>query len=179
MKLLSSKLLVLVSALVLCASAGCSSKGGGDAPPGPAVFAPEPGSDGAVVFLSPRPSIGDRVVLDVVARGAAQVHGAAFRLTWDPESLVFVSAESGAAWSKQAIAIAKEGSPGQLAVAWTEKGETGSVDAAKDTILGSLTFDVRGRKGTSLDFKVERSTLVDRKGAHLPVTWRGGAVTAR
>jgi hypothetical protein len=179
MKLLSSNLFVLVSALALSASAACSSNGGGEAPPGPAVFAPEAASDGAVVCLSPRVSIGDRVVLDVVARGAAQVHGAAFRLTWDPESLAFVSAEGGAAWSKQSVAIAKEGSPGQLAVAWAEKGETGIVDATTDKVLGTLTFDARGRKGTSLGFKVERSTLVDRKGAHLQVTWRGGAVAAR
>ncbi|MBX3186126.1 MAG: hypothetical protein KF819_03885 [Labilithrix sp.] len=169
----------LLAALALGAPA-CSSGGpSGEAPVGPLVFAPEAATGGAVVFLAARPVLGDRLAFDVVARGAPQIHGAAFRLTWDPEALAFVSAERGEVWSKQVLALAKEGAGGQLAIAWTEKGMSGAVDATEDKILGTVTFDARGRKASSVGFKIERSTLVDRKGAHLPVTWRGGSIAAR
>jgi cohesin domain-containing protein len=169
--------LILVSALALGAAVGCSSSKD-DAPPGPVAFAPEGEGDGAVVFLRGRPE-GNRVTVDVVARGASNIHGVAFRLTWDPEAIGFVEARAGSAWSKNAVLLAKEGTPGQLAVAWSEKGEGATVDAKTDIVLGALVFDVKGRKAATVSFKTERSALVDPKGTPIRVSWRGGSVPAR
>jgi hypothetical protein len=144
-------------------------------------FAADTPSDGATVFLRGREAdvaAPNLVMVDVVARGAADLHGAAFRVTWDPEALAFIDAKSGSPWSKQVLAMAKEGSPGQLAVAWTERGEIG-IDASGETVIGTLTFDIHGRKGTTLGFKTERSQLVDRKGTLVAVKWIGGSITAR
>jgi len=168
-----------VTAVLAAASAfaGCTSGDPGDGTARPAAFTAEAPSEGASVFLRQRPNalVLDRFTVDVVARGAADVHGAAFRVTWDPETLAFVEAQAGSSWSKSVLSLAKEGSPGQLAVAWAEKGETG-IDASGETVIGSLTFQSRSAKGTALTFKPERSQLVDKKGARVAVTWRGGTV---
>jgi hypothetical protein len=175
--------LIALSALLATAVAfapGCTSGDSGSSGPGPVAFAAEAPSDGASVFLREQtdPLKLNRFTVDVVVRGAADVHGAAFRVTWDPEALAFVEAASGAAWSKSSLALAKEGTPGQLAVAWTEKGETG-IDASNETVIGTLTFEARGPKGSALAFKTERSQLVDKKGARVAVAWRGGSIAAR
>ena len=97
-----SSLRAAVLALALGCAAACNStdvyiKGSGpmafaaDAPP-----ADGPG-DGASVVLRARalevvPR--DHVIVDVVARGAKDLHGAAFRVTWDPETLTFVEAQN-------------------------------------------------------------------------------------
>jgi hypothetical protein len=176
--LASASLLALALAFV----PGCTSREtrSGDGPMG---FVPDgPAAvEGATVSLSGGTVdaiFPNRVVLDVVARGARDVHGAAFRVTWDPESLGFVEARSGAPWSRQVVALAKEGSPGQLAVAWTEKGETG-IDASGETVIGTLVFELRGDKGTALSFKTERSLLVDKRGAPVTTKWAGGSIAAR
>jgi len=173
-------------ALALGCVPGCNtsevySKGTGPmafAADAPAADAP---ADGASVVLRSRPLEvvpRDHVIVDVVARGAKDLHGAAFRVTWDPETLTFVEAQNAAVWSKQLIALAKEGTPGQLAVVWTEKGET-SLDATAETVLGTLTFEIKGRKSTALAFMQERARVVDKLGAPVAVKWQGGVVAAR
>lgn len=171
-----------IASIALAFVPGCTSS---DARPrsAPMTFAPEAPavSEGASVSLSSGgtdPILGNRVLVDVVARGAPDVHGAAFRVTWDPEALAFLEAKSGAPWSKQLLSLAKEGSPGQLAVTWTEKGEMG-IDATGETVIGTLVFEVRGRKRTSIGFRPERSLLVDKKGAAVKAKWLGGSIAAR
>jgi hypothetical protein len=165
--------------VIALALAGCGAQAGSGDMPGPITFAPESGDvSGATVFLRGKPALGNQAVFDVVARGADDVHGAAFRVSYDAETLSFAHAEAGPAWSKRAFAIAKEGTPGQLAVSWSERGETG-IEAKADTVLGTLTFEVRGRKSSPVTFKVERSGLVDRKGTKVAATWRGGSLAAR
>jgi hypothetical protein len=167
--------------LVLLGAAGCSSNDSSSHGTGPVRFVAAAPSEGASVFLrrlEPNVLLPNRMVVEVVARGAADLHGAAFRLTWDPAALGFVEAKSGAPWSKQVVAMAKEGSPGELAVVWAERGESG-IDANGETVLGTLAFDVRGRTGTALGFKSERSQLVDRKGVRVEATWAGGQLAAR
>lgn len=168
--------------LLACAAAGSGCTGGdkADGAPGPLTFASETPNEGATVFLRGKTdaSATNRVIVDVVARGAADLHGAAFRVTWDVEALTFVEAHQGAPWSKEVLALAKEGSPGQLAVAWTEKGGKG-IDASNETVIGTLVFDAKGRKGTTVAFKTERSLLVDRKGARVEARWLGGSIPAR
>lgn len=169
-------LAVIALALVL---AGCGSVATQSAEPGPIAFQSDNApSAGATVFLRGMPTLGDRIVFEVVARGAKEVHGVAFRVTYDADTLTFAGSEPGASWSKNVLALSKEGSPGQLAVTWTEKGEIG-IDASPDTVLGTVTFEVKGRKATPVSFKVERSQIVDKKGAKLPATWRGGNLAAR
>ncbi len=176
----------LAMALALASVPGCNTTEIDKAGNGPMAFAATPGTTGddapnATVILRSRSLLltpAGQVIVDVVARGATDLHGAAFRMTWDPATLRFVGAQTGPAWSNGAIALAKEGTPGQLAVVWTEKGET-SHDATGETVLGTLTFAVLSRKSTDLAFMNERAQMVGKSGAPLAVTWRGGTVAAR
>lgn len=174
---------VLATALAFACAPGCNTTEIDSKGNGPMAFAAEapPPADGASVVLRSRPLVitpRGQVVVDVVARGAADLHGAAFRVTWDPASLRFVAAQNGPLWSKQMLALAKEGAPGQLAVVWTEKGET-SLDASHETVLGTLTFAALSRKSTALAFMLERAQVVDKLGAPVAVTWQGGTVAAQ
>lgn len=176
----SSALLFAVAAFV-GSLAGCdSSEPKSHMPPVPV------GSSGgdeekpakAAVYLKGRVE-GERVVVDVVARGAADIHGAAFRLHWDASKISFVEARGSDAWSRQALLLAKEGLPGELAIAWTEKGTGAAVDAREDTRLGSISFIAKAHDGAALAFRTDRSMLVDTKGTPISVEWRGGHVGAR
>lgn len=154
-------------------AAACSSD------PGPVTFASEPAAaEGATVFLRGRPE-GDLVVVDVVARGAPEVHGTALRLTWNPNELTHVETKQSLVWSKGALFLAKEGTPGQLAIAWTERGPSAAIDATNETVLGTMVFHVKGTNGSAIAFKTERSALVDSKGKPIPVAFRNGSVPAR
>ena len=170
----------LALALALGCAPGCNTSEVRTTGNGPVVFsAAEAPLQGASIVLRSRPLVPlDRVVVDVVARGAPDLHGAAFRVTWNPGTMAFTEAQSAPVWSKQLVALATEGTPGQLAVVWTEKGEK-SLDATAETVLGTLTFEVRGRKSTALAFVEERAQVVDKRGVAVPMTWRGGTVSAR
>ena len=158
-------------------AAACNGASADDSSP-PVSFAADPEADGPVVFLRGRPER-DRVYVDVLARGVTEVHGTAFRMSWDPEALAFVEARASETWSSSAILLAKEPIPGQLAVAWSEKGESAGHDASLPVLLGTLVFDAKGRRGTSLAFRAERSTVVDRRGSAAIVAWRAGSIPAR
>ena len=167
-------------ALALLGAAGCSTSDTHRGP-GPMTFVATAPPDGPSVFLrSQPPSVlwPDQITVDVVARGAAELHGAAFRLTYDPGALGFIGATSGNRWSKQALAMAREGAPGELAVVWAEKGELG-FDASGETVLGSIVFEVHGRATTAVRFKNERSQLVDKKGVRVEASWAGGQIAPR
>jgi hypothetical protein len=171
----------LALVLALGCAPGCNSTEVRTTGKGPMAFAADAPADGASVMLRGRPLEivpRDHVVVDVVARGAKDLHGAAFRVTWDPETLTFVEAQSASAWSKQLVSLAKEGAPGQLAVVWTEKGQR-SLDATNETVLGTLTFEIKGRKSTALGFVKERAQVVDKLGAPVTVRWQGGVVAAQ
>jgi hypothetical protein len=168
-------------ALVLCTTAGCTAGDASSKGSGPMTFVPAAPPEGTSVFLRSLPPnvlVPNQLAFDVVARGAADLHGAAFRVTWDSAALGFLEAKSGAPWSKKAVALAKEGSPGELAVVWAERGEAG-IDASGETVLGTLVFEVRGRTGTALAFKSERSQLVDKTGMRVAATFAGGQLGAR
>jgi len=171
--------LVALLLAVACGGLGCggsSSRDESGAPP--YAFQPEGTNDGPVVFLRERLG-GSRVQVDVVARGILEVHGSAFRVTWDPAALSFVQAQAGPSWSSRALLLAREAAPGELAVAWAEKGEARGHDATSELLLGTLVFEAKGQKGTPLAFRAARSALVDRAGRELPVTWRAGTLVAR
>jgi hypothetical protein len=142
----------------------------------PEAFVSDDHGDGAAVFLRGRAD-GDRLLVDVIARGASDVHGAAIRLKFDPAVLGFSSTEPGGVWSNRALNVSKEGTPGQLAIAWTEKGEVG-IDATSESILGTVAFDVKSTTSTVVSFKTERCGLIDRHGTPATVAWRGGTVPA-
>lgn len=169
----------LVFALGLAVSlAACGGSTTTEPAPGPVVFAPEQESDGAVVFLRGRTE-GTRLVADVVAKGIADVHGAAFRVRWDPEALALVETRAADAWSKSAVLLAKEAAPGQLVVAWSEKGEAAGHDATSPLVLGTLVFETKGRKGTTIAFTRGRSTVVSREGKAIAAGWRAGSIADR
>jgi hypothetical protein len=171
-------------AIAFAFAPGCTSSDTRDGASGPVALASDAPAEGATVFLRGHTdsAVANRLVVDVIARGTPDLHGAAFRVTWDPEALAFVETQTGTPWSKQVLAMAKEGkvsnTESQLAVAWTEKGET-AIDATAETIIGTLVFDAKGAKGTPLAFKTERSQVVDKKGVRLDVAWRGGTIAAR
>jgi hypothetical protein len=175
------KLALFVLGICVLGLGACTTEKVKEAPaPDAIALAPEPDTDGPSVSLRGKsePLAPNRLVVDVVARGARDLHGAAFRLTWDPSALDFAFASSGEAWSKEALAIAKEGSPGQLAVVWSEKGER-SIDATNETVIGRLVFDAKSRAGANLAFTMERSQLVDKKGVRVDAKWHGGTIPAR
>jgi hypothetical protein len=166
------------SALVVAVATGCSSSSSNDAP-GPLAFNADPSSDApAEVYLEGRTE-GDRVIVDVVAKGVKDVHGTAIRVKWDPEALALVEAVPSNTWSKQAVLLSKEAMPGTLAIAWAEKGDGSGHDATEPLVLGTITFDAKGRKGTPVSFRAERSAIVDHEGKTQSVSWRAGSVPAR
>ena len=175
------RLASFVIGLVLLSAAACTA---GDTPnhgTGPITFVSTAAKEGTGVFLRSQPTsvlFPNRVTVDVVARGATNLHGAAFRLSFNPNELAFIEASSGAPWSKQVLAMAKEGSPGEVAVVWAERGELG-FDASGETVLGALVFEVRGRQGTEVRFRSERSQLVDKKGVRIDAAWAGGELLPR
>ncbi len=165
-------------ALLACLLFACGKTDGSAAPPPPPVaFVSDDHGDGAAVFLRGRTE-GNKLLVDVVARGAPDVHGAALRVKFDHRALAFVSALPGGVWSKSAISISAEGTPGQLAIAWTEKGEVG-IEAKEDSTLGTITFERLTPAASPLRFKSERCALVDHLGATVPVAWHGGTVAAK
>ena len=167
------------SALIVALATGCSSSSSGENPPGPLAFTADPGSNASSeVYLEGRTE-GDRVIVNVVAKGVKEVHGTAFRVKWDPEALSLVEAKASETWSTQAILLAKESLPGTLVVAWAEKGEGVGHDATEPLVLGSITFNAVGRKGSAVTFRTERSAIVDHEGKTQTVAWRAGNVPAR
>lgn len=169
-----ASLLALAMVLAACSSAPTQS-----AEPGPIAFeADRTPSEGATVFVNGSATFSGQLAVAVMARGAKELHGAAFRITYDPDALSYLDATPGPAWSKTSLAIVKEAVPGQLLVTWSEKGEA-AIDATSDTVLGHLTFAVKGRSASAIAFKIERSQLVDKRGAKLGATWRGGTLAAR
>lgn len=173
--------LALAPALLALAlgAAGCDSPPANEAPPpGPIAFAADPAGAGPAIVLRSKPNA-TQLVVEVVSREIPSIHGIAFRLTWDPALLTFSGATAANVWTKDAVMLAKEGTPGQLAVAWTEKGESGGIASGDETILGTLTFDVPGKAGAAITFRPERSRVVDAKGMTVQARWVGGNVPAR
>ncbi len=134
----------------------------------------------ATVFLRGRVE-GDRAVVEVVASSMSQenIHGAAFRLHWDPAKLAFDEAHASDTWSTSAIQLAKEGLPGELVVVWTEKGDSAGIEAKDETILGSIELTLKTRDRVDLAFRPERSTLRNASGAQFSVDWHGGQLAAQ
>jgi hypothetical protein len=169
----------LTLAGLLVSLTGCPSAPSGDgASPASAAFAPEAPERKAAVFMRGRVR-GEQVIVQIVARGAKDVHGLAFRLTYDPGQLSFVEAAVTSAWSNQALTLAKEGLPGELAVVWSEKGAAHGVEADEDTVLGTLRFDMHGLRATPIAFRSERSSVRDSAGKELAVRFYGGEVVGR
>lgn len=167
--------------LLLVAVVACSAPTREAPPPPVEAFSPEPAVDTApTIALRGRGDGLERVTVDVVATNVADVQGVAFRLSWDPETLAFLGADGSSAFTRNAIRLAKEGSPGQLAVAWTERGAPRGIDATRVTVLGTVTFAVRDpSRATAIAFRPDRSTVMDRNGNSVAVTWRGGRVASR
>lgn len=169
---------ILLAMLATIGACDTLERNKGAAPP-PTDFATDDPNAGAAVFLRSRLE-GERALVDVVARSAARhVHGMAFRLHYDPEKLAFVEARASDAWSASAIRLAKEGTPGELVVTWTEKGSRSGVNATDDTVLGTLTFTAKTREPIAIAFRPERSTLRDATGAPIAIEWRGGQIASR
>lgn len=164
----------LAAVLLVACTSGQSASGDRD---GASPFTADPAPDGPAVYVRGRGDASN-VVLDVVARGAPDVHGTALRVTFDPDALTFVEAAAAPVWTRRSMALAKEGSPGQLAIAWFAKGERGFA-ANDETVLGTLTFATKSKKESAIAFRAERSAIVDRQGRPLDVVFRGGRVSPR
>jgi hypothetical protein len=164
-------------ALIFACLAACDGNGKIEPAPEPAAFTPDPEGEGPTVFLRGR-SAGSHLLVDVVAKGTPDVNGAALRVVFDPSALAFVEATPGPPWSRVVVSLAKEGTPGQLAITWAEKGAIGFA-ANAETVLGTLTFQKKSTKASSISFRADRSSIVDRKGVAAAIAFRGGSVPAR
>lgn len=161
----------------MIALAGCDGGKGAAPTVNLPSFVAEPPGEGALVFMRAHAD-GDALTVDVVARGAPEVNGAALRVLFDPAALRFVEAAPSAVWPRVVTAVAKEGTPGQLAIAWGIRGAV-SIDAKDETLLGTLKFVRTSKVESAVRFKTERSSLVDRRGLPVEMAFRGGTVTAR
>src|SRR5687767_8781630 len=94
-------LLASVSMASLSLALGCSSDEPKRRPSG--TFEPDrPKTNHPAVFLRGRQGTGERLLVDVVANGLDRdLHGAAFRLHWDPTRLGWSGAQGSDAWSRQ------------------------------------------------------------------------------
>ena len=177
-----SRLRSTIAFVAVVLALGCGGDGGKGRAPAPASSftpdAPEPA--GPAIFLRGRPSADSATEsLDVVARGIERpIHGAALRIHWDPALVHFRSAQAGEHWSPHAIALAKEGAPGELAIVWSEKGDTPGVLASDDTVLGTIDLE-RRTESADVGIRADRSTLRDGDGAPLDTSWTGGRLEAR
>lgn len=169
---------LVIFAFCAIAVAACNGNGKIEPQAEPAAFTPDPDVEGAAVFLRGRSDGAQQLYVDVVARGTPDVNGAALRVLFDPSALAFVEASPGAFWSRVVVSLAKEGTPGQLAVTWAEKGAIG-FSATSETVLGTLTFQRKTTKASTIAFKADRCSIVDRKGMAAAVAFRGGSVSAR
>ncbi|HVJ93320.1 MAG TPA: cohesin domain-containing protein [Labilithrix sp.] len=171
----------VLTVLALLAVVGCDERTPAKATTAPqsSGFETDEPTSGPSVFLRGRVEA-PHLVLDLVASGATnEIHGAAFRLSWDPDKLAFVEAHGSHAWSKQSVQLAKEASPGELLVVWTEKGAVTAIPAGNETILGSIAYTLKTHEPTTVAFRPDRCTLRDAKGTPIPVSWRGGRLTGQ
>lgn len=165
----------VILAFGLCMGVGCSET---DSRPGALSFEAEPPADGATVFFRGH-TAGEHVSVEIVAKGAPSLYGAALRVTYDPSSLKLASAKQSDVWPDDSILLANEGQPGQLAIVWTRQGKGEPIAAAEETVLGTLELDALGCKGTALAFRVERSDLVGPDGASLHPAFRSAKLPDR
>lgn len=163
--------------LFLVLVGGC----GSDAPKG----RPTPHTNGSPpdAAVAPTPTVRlrwngnlEHAVIDVVAGDVSAIHGAAFRLTWDPAKLSASEVTAGTEWSPQALRAAKEGLPGELVVLWTERGAGGGVNASSEAVLGSIAVTLKTSEPASISFRPERSTLRNAKDEAIAVEWRGTTI---
>lgn len=166
------RLLALVMLVVGCGSDATKRR--------PSWRADEPAADASVapkatVRLRWNGSV-ERAVVDVVASDVSEIHGAAFRLTWDPAKLSLGNVTAGTEWSPQALRVSKEGLPGELVVVWSELGTGGGIGASTEAVLGSIAVTLKTSDPASIDFRPARSTLRDAKDEVITVEWRGTAI---
>lgn len=163
-------------ALVLLLLTACGSEAKKVAPSAPPTTSAE--ADAAAiaptVFLRSRIE-GEHARIDVVARDVSEVHGIAFRLAWDAAKLGYAETRPSGTWSDRALALAKEGVPGELVVTWSERGSVPGHPALEETILGTITLTARAPEA-DIAFRPERSTVHDSTGRAAPVEWQGTLV---
>jgi hypothetical protein len=172
-------ILAMAGGIFLLAAAGC---GDGD-PKKQSVARP---ADGGSTESAPSPAMflrsrvdRDRVVVDVVAREVPDIHGAAFRVTWDSEKLGFAEAHASDVWSKDALSLAKEGLPGELVVAWSERGSTPGPTMKGETTLGTIELLSKTSDSVTIGFRPERSIVEDTKGEPVSLVWQGTTIERR
>jgi hypothetical protein len=146
--------------------------------PDPLSFVADTPGAGAAIYLRGT-AAGEVLTVEVLARDIADLHGVALRLEWDPSALALATVTRAAAWFDPAIDLSKQGTPGQLAIVWSERGPRAGLDARSELTLGTLVFDALEKRPTSLAFRVARSGVVDRRGAAVAVSFAGGAVPPR
>lgn len=166
---------IIIAAIALGA---CSGDDGGSSRPTAGVgFVPAPAPSGVSVSLEERELGADRLVIDVVANGAADLYGAAFRLKYDPAVLAFSKLEPASGWgSAPPIVLSNAAEPGLLVAVLSNKGKSAGVSGAK-LPLATITFQLVKKEATSLELLATRSALVSAKGKNIDgVSWAGGAL---
>lgn len=165
--------------LVVASLFGCSSDDEPSKHPGGSrAFKTDALPTGAAVYLRQQELRDGKLVIDLVGTHVADGYGVAFRLEYDPAVLSFALATPGGTWTPNHVYVAREARPGLLVGASSEKGTTAGHDWP-DTVLGSISFDVRSKSSTRVDFVSARSGVVHADGSRdAAVTWVGGELSA-
>lgn len=156
---------------VIAVAAGCERP---EAPPQPgpveqtppSFFSPDPQTLGPRVRLRQAERAQGRLVLELVTEEVDDVHGVAFRLSFDPAVLSFQQLES-----DSPLVGAREAHPGVLVGFVSERGETRPPVRAPPRIM----FDVLAPTASSdVRFVSSASIVMKPDGEEAPVTFVGG-----
>lgn len=134
--------------------------------------------DGARVLLREAELTADRLVLDVVASATGALHGASFRLTFDPAVVAYSGFAAGSSFGGSDIVLAKEAKPGLVVLAFSKLGAATPVDLdGGERVLATLTFAKVAAGQSRIAWTAARSRLADPAGKTIAVAFLGGTVT--
>ena len=167
-----------VLALPLLVLACSSDDEGGASKPKPEpklVFEADARPAGTSLILREKAITGDSLVLELVGNSLTDLYGVAFRLRYDPDTLVFAKLEASPAWGGSTpMALGAAKTPGLLVGTLTHKGKASGVSGA-EVVIGVLTFALSQRQPGAIDFVSDRGAFVAADGKPVPqVAFAGG-----
>lgn len=165
-------------ALLLIACSSDDDGGGSNPKPKPKpelVFESEAKPVGTSLTLRQKSITSDTLVLELVGSSLTDLYGVAFRLRYDPATLVFAKLDGAPAWGGSTpLALGSAKTPGLLVGSVTQKGKASGVSGA-EVVLGVLTFGFIQRQASAIDFVPDRGAFVAADGKRQPgVAFAGG-----
>ena len=146
-----------------------------------AEWVPDPPASTPAVSLRVVQPSRTELRVQVVARDVRDLYGIAYRITFDPAVLRFVSQAPAedywpAASARLDSAVVPVAAPGQLVAAITRRGDVPGVDTGAEQVLAELVFQrTEPERASPLGFVAARSACFDASGTPLPdVSFVGG-----